>query len=112
MTEEAELEFERGGSGITIRTPGQYCMGVAIALLEFLDGLEGVEPKNTGWREGFGLEVSAWIPIRTDGVVAELMTDGDETIIRHVSGPLEEYTWLLGRMEECLHTIARAERLP
>ncbi len=74
-----------------MHTPGQFAMGVAIEVLEFLHAQPGYRVKNTGWQNGFGLEVAAWIPIESDNLVAELMTDGSEFEIRRVTGPRNEF---------------------
>ena len=83
------------GVGLHVQTPGRYAMGVAIDVLEYLDKCPGVSVKNTGWKQGFGIEVAAWIPICTQNIVAELQTDGDEFYIRRSSGSLQEFTAVL-----------------
>ena len=85
-----------------MRTPGQFAMDVAIDILDFLDRQPDCRVKNTGWKDGFGLEVAAWIPIRTDNILAELQTDGDELIIRRVSGPRDEFEGLFNSVVEFL----------
>ena len=58
--------------------------------------------KNTGWKQGFGLEVAVWVPIRTRNVVAELQTDGDEIDIKLVSGRVDEFGVLLDVIRDFL----------
>lgn len=77
-----------------MRTLGQFAMGVAIEVLDYLNAQPGYRVKNTGWQSGFGLEVAAWIPIESDNLVAELMTDGSEFEIRCVTGPKSEFEGL------------------
>ncbi len=80
------------GGVLYVRTPDRFAMDVAVDVLKYLDESPGIFVKNTGWKQGFGLEVSAWIPIHTDNTTAELMTDGDEFYIRRASGSLHEFT--------------------
>lgn len=70
-------------------------MGVAIHILQCLDDEPGVSVKNTGWKQGFGIEVGPWIPIRIKNVVAELQTDGDELVIRRASGTIDDFEGLI-----------------
>ena len=103
MSENIEISGHPHGTGLQVRTPGQYAMDVAIDILEFLDEKAGVSVKNTGWKNGFGLEVCAWISIRSGNLVAELQTDGDELQIRRASGPLNEFEALFEMVTEFLN---------
>ena len=104
MRNEIEITGHAHGVGLQVRTPGQFAMGVAVDILAYLDEQSGYQVKNTGWKEGFGLEVAAWIPIQADNLVAELQTDGDELCIRQVSGPRSEFEALLDSVVEYLDT--------
>lgn len=77
-------------------------MGVAIRILEFLDEQPGVFVKNTGWKQGFELEVGTWTRIRTANAVAEFLTDGDEFLIRRESGPVDEFEALATAVRDFL----------
>ena len=99
-----EVSGSANGAGLRIRTPGQFSMGVAIRILERFDRHPEVYAKNTGWKNGFGLEVAAWIPIQAPNVEAELMTDGDETFIRRVSGSFEDFERLLDLARDLIDT--------
>ena len=103
MSEHIEISEHTHGAGLQVRTPGQYAMDVAIDILKFLDDQAGISVKNTGWKNGFGLEVCAWIPIRSGNLVAELQTDGDELIIRRASGPLNEFEDIIEMVRELLN---------
>ena len=76
---------------LNVSTPGQYAMGLAVEVLEHLDNQTNVTVKNTGWKNGFGLEVCARIPITTNNCNAELMTDEDSFEIRKVSGTFKDF---------------------
>ena len=89
-------------TGLHVRTPGTNAMDVAIGILEFLDQKPEVSVQNTGWKDGFGLEVAAWIPVRTLNVDAELMTDGDELQFRRVSGPSDEFEVMFESISDLL----------
>ena len=102
MDEGMEISGHPHGTGLHVRTPGRFAMEVAIDILDFLDKQPGVSVKNTGWKQGFGLEVAAWIPIRTRNLVAELQTDGDELHIRRASGSLSEFEVLFEMVREFL----------
>jgi hypothetical protein len=102
MDEGIEISRHPGGAALEVRTPGRFAMGIAIEILDFLDRQPGVSVKNTGWKQGFGLEVATWIPIRTRNLVAELQTDGDELHIRRASGSLGEFEVLLDLVLELL----------
>lgn len=87
------------GHGLQICTPDRYAMGLAIEILAFFDSRPGVSVKNTGWKQGFGLEVAAWVPITTTYMVAELQTDGSSLDIRHVSGSGDAFERLLDDLD-------------
>ena len=81
-------------------------MALAINVLEFLDEQADISVKNTGWKNGFGLEVCAWIPIHSGKLVAELETDGDEFQIRKASGPQSEFEALFEMVNKFLNDKA------
>lgn len=85
------VEIHDLGNSLEVRTPGRFAMGVAIEVLGFLDGQADFSVKDTGWKNGFGLEVAAWIPIQCESLVAELMTDGESLNIRRHSGSQHEF---------------------
>lgn len=76
---------------LQVNTPGRFAMGLAIEVLSYLDEQPAISVKNTGWKNGFGLEVCAWIPINMASLVAELETDGDEFQIRKSSGSVSDF---------------------
>jgi hypothetical protein len=84
-------------------------MGVAVDILTYLDKQPGLQVKNTGWKDGFGLEVAVWIPIQSDStwsaahIVAELQTDGDELCIRRGDGSRSEFQALFDLVVEFLN---------
>ncbi|NEQ42314.1 MAG: hypothetical protein F6K00_01640 [Leptolyngbya sp. SIOISBB] len=94
MTATTELKISGNPHGgvLHVQTPERYAMDIAIDVLKYLDESPDISVKDTGWKQGFGLEVSAWIPIDTENVSAELMTDGDECYIRRSSGSLRVFT--------------------
>ena len=102
MADGIELSGHPHGSGLEVRTPGRFAMNLAIDVLEFLDGLPDVSVKNTGWKDGYGLEVAAWTPIHTKSLIAEIMTDGDQFNIRRRSGPLSEFEDLFDLVQKYL----------
>ncbi len=61
-------------------------MGTAIEILNFLDQQRNVEVKNTGWKDGFGLDVSIDIPIMLQNATAQLTTDGEDIMISGING--------------------------
>ncbi len=76
---------------LNICTPGEYAMDVAIDVLSHLDSHSSITVKNTGWKNGFGLEVCAWVPIKAHECEAELMTDGDTFEVRQTTGSLQGF---------------------
>jgi hypothetical protein len=100
MSENIEISGNPQGVGLQVRTPGRCAMGLAIEILKFLDEQSGVFVKNTGWKNGFELEVCAWTPINFGNLVAELQTDGDELQIRRASGPHSEFVVLFEMVSE------------
>ncbi len=103
MTANIEISGHPDGAGLQVRTPGGYAMDLAIDVLAFLDEHDDISVKNTGWKNGFGLEVCAWIPIRYSNLVAELETDGDEFQIRRASGPHSKFETLFEMIREFLN---------
>lgn len=84
---------------IKITTSGRWAMHLAIEVLEMLDQRSEISVKNTGWKNGFGLDVGNWIPITAKNVSAELMTDGSEFNIRKVLGSSVEFQTLVQMVE-------------
>lgn len=72
-------------------TPGRYSMESAIAILEFLEAEMGADIKDTGWKNGFGLEVAVGLPIRFESLSAALLTDGSDIVIQRISGTKGEF---------------------
>ncbi len=86
------IEISNLGDVLCVSTPGQYAMGVATEILSFLDDQPGIEVKNTGWQNGFGLEVAIWHRIiSSQNFTAEITTDGEELRIRIASGSELEF---------------------
>jgi hypothetical protein len=69
-------------------------MDCAVEILAFLDAQTGMNLKNTGWKQGFGLKVAEPVPIQTGNLMAELETDGSEIIVRRVCGSADEFDQL------------------
>ncbi len=78
-------------------------MDLAIKLLYSIEETFGAEIPNTGWRNGFGLEVSVGVPIRLSLSSAELETDGSDIVCRRLTGSKYEFD------EVCQFLLARAE---
>ncbi len=97
-----EIWWHPHGTALQVRTPGRFAMGVAVEVLELIDKQPGIVVGNTGWKEGFGLEVAAWIPITSENLEAELQTDGNEIVIRKVSGSMGEFEVLCDLVREFL----------
>ena len=76
---------------LILETPGIYAMDLAVEVLEFIEQDTGAYVKNTGWKQGFGLEVAIGVPIRIDNLEAELATDGSEVILSRVSGSRQAF---------------------
>ena len=74
------------GNELRLETPDVYAMDTAIAILEFLEREAGAQVKNTGWKQGYGLDVAVRVPIQIDDMRADLQTDGSEIVFRRVSG--------------------------
>ena len=107
MAADMEVAIEPYGIGLRIRTPGRYAMGVGVDVLTFLDGQPDISVKNTGWKNGFGLEVAVSLPIiRTRNLLAEVSTDGEEFHLGRVSGPYEEFADLLHLVGEFLESYS------
>ncbi len=89
-------------NGLLIRTLGRYAMGVAIETLTFLHSQPGTTVQQSGWQNGFGLDVAVWMPIIQENLKAELQTDGEEIVIRRVNGPITDYEALILSIVEFL----------
>ena len=76
---------------LILETPGIYAMGKAVEVLKFLERDVGAYVKNTGWKQGIGLEVAVGVPVRLDNLEAELSTDGSEIILSRVSGSRNDF---------------------
>ncbi len=99
------VEISNNGDVLCIRTPGQYAMGLATEILSFLDDQPGIEVKNTGWKNGFGLEVAIWLPIiGSQNFAAETTTDGEELRIRLASGSEIEFGAMTNTILEFLES--------
>ena len=81
-----ELKIIPSIDELILETPGIYAMDLAVEVLEFIERDTDAYVKNTGWEQGFGLEVAVGVPIRFDNLEAELSTDGSEIILSRVSG--------------------------
>lgn len=96
------VEIANLGDVLCVSTPGQYAMGVATEILSFLDD-QPIEVKNTGWQNGFGLEVAIWHRIiSSQNFTAEITTDGGELRIRIASGSELEFGALSNSIIEFL----------
>jgi len=89
-----EVSDYQFGRELRLRTPGIYAMNCAVEILAFLDSQTGMNIKNTGWKQGFGLKVAEPVPIQTGSLAAELETDGSEIIVRRVSGSADAFDQL------------------
>ena len=93
-----EISSEYGH--LKIRTPGRYAMELAVDILEFLDSQPYVRIKNTGWKNGYGLEVAVWLPIiSSDALEAEISTDGEAIYLRRSSGVKSEFSSLCEKVQ-------------
>ena len=100
------MEFVLSVNQLSIRTPGQFAMGVAISSLRFLDSKEDTFVKHTGWQNGFGLEVAVWLPIvKTSKNQVEILTDGEGFWLRRISGPRGAFADLMNSIRFHLHEI-------
>ena len=68
-----------------------YAMGLAVNILKHLDEKTEFSVMNTGWKDGFGLKVCERTPIKTENLLAELETDGEELEIHYISGAYESF---------------------
>jgi hypothetical protein len=97
------VEISNNGDVLCVCTPGQYAMDLAIEILSFLDDEPGIEVKNTGWKNGFGLEVAIWHRIiSSQDFTAEITTDGEGLRIRVASGSELEFGALSNSVIEFL----------
>jgi len=85
------IETRISDNHIYIRTPGRYAMGLAIELLSLFDQQIDYSVKNTGWKNGFGLNVCERYPVVSSNLTVELETDGEELEIHLVSGGLDSF---------------------
>ena len=86
MNTQVELAGRSFGKGLHLKTLGRYSMNMAIEILIFLDQQGNVQVKNTGWKDGFGLDVSANIPITLPNATAQLTADGENIMISGIDG--------------------------
>jgi len=94
------------GKEIWITTPGTYAMDTAVSILRYLESKHDAGIPNTGWKNGYGLEVAVEIPISLSSCTASLFTDGDELCIKRVAGSGQVYDEIMALAYE--HVSGRA----
>lgn len=57
----------------------------------FLEAERGALVEDTGWKHGFGLEVAVGVPVRLEGLEAELETVGSEIVFKRSSGSARSF---------------------
>ena len=88
------------GRELGLHTPGTYATDVAVEILKYLEADLGAQIKDTGWKHGYGLEVSVGLPIRLESSVAELDIDGGGICIKRVSGSADEFDEMCAAIRE------------
>ena len=86
-------------------------MDLAVRILLHLDSQTSFRPKDTGWKSGYGLEVSVGIPIVADNLDAKLITDSEDIWIQRVSGHYEKFDDLLSVVKEFVAPESASELL-
>ena len=66
-------------------------MDTAIKILQYLENKHDAVIPDTGWKNGYGLEVAVEIPISLSDFTACLSTDGEELWVRRVTGSKQVY---------------------
>jgi len=95
----SRIDFARSGENLLVTTPGDFVMNVGKDILDFLNDQPDIFIKNTGWQNGFGLDVAIWLPlIQSEHFLAEVMTDGDQFIIRRRCGSKHEFHTVIERV--------------
>jgi hypothetical protein len=90
------------GRELRLITPDRYSTDIAIAILKFLEAELRADIKNTGWKDGYGIDVAAGVPILVDGLAADLNSDGSEIIVRRLSGTSEAFERLCGAIRSLI----------
>jgi len=85
-----DVEFTPGKE-IFITTHGSYAMDTAINVLEYLERQHHARIAETGWKNGYEIEVAVEIPISFRNCTVGLYTDGALICIKRVSGSKQEY---------------------
>ncbi len=78
-------------------------MDMAIELLGFLEAELQGDIEDTGWKHGYGLEVSTPVLFQLESLEAELMTDGNEVVIRRMAGSKPKFEDLCGLIRDQVH---------
>ena len=78
-------------------------MDMAIDLLGFLEAELDADIEDTGWKRGYGLKVAAPVMIQLESSEAELITDGNEVVVRRTAGSKHEFEDLCGLIRNLMH---------
>ncbi len=98
-----EIEEHQYGKLLRLQTPEVYAMDMAIELLGFLEAELDADIEDTGWKRGYGLEVATPLLIQLESLEAELITDGNEVVVRRTAGIRHEFEDLCGLIRNQVH---------
>jgi hypothetical protein len=98
-----EIVEHQYGKLLRLQTPEVYAMDMAIELLGFLEAELDADIEDTGWKHGYGLEVATPVLIQPESLKAELITDGNEVVVRRIAGSKHEFEDLCGLIRDQVH---------
>lgn len=97
-----EVLEHRFGKLLRFQSSGIFAMDSAIDLLGVFETELNAAIEDNGWRQGYGLTVSAPVLIQLESLHIELETDGSEIALKRVCGSKQEFESLCQFVREQL----------
>ncbi|MBN1180646.1 MAG: hypothetical protein JXB49_00060 [Bacteroidales bacterium] len=91
MKENFIITEYQSGKTLILETPGKYSMDLAVEILNFMETSFNAKIKDTGWKQGYDLEIAVGLPIAFGNCKIELTTDGSGIWIDRISGNKSDF---------------------
>ena len=96
------------GKFLRLQTPGTNAMELAMELLGTLESELHAQVENSGWKQGYGLEVSVPLLVQLESLEVEIGTDGEEVVLARVGGSSFEFDELCNFLKEHMDGVQDA----